>query len=99
MHLARIAEYENQQITQFVVWILRNVGIQAQAQPLIGQDYSKEPVAIDYKPEWAVVVPHKDERYADLVLEVLTEFNWSGKESDKKILPAFLKELKKRLNI
>ena len=95
IHKERIAEYEKQDIVLFIVWILRNIGIDAEAQPLIGQDYSD--MGYNYKPSWAVVVPKKDVEYADQAIEILSEFNWTGKESDKKILPVYIKEVERRL--
>lgn len=95
MNMIRIAEYENQKTVSFIIWLLRQIDIPAQAQPLVGADYSQ--ITRNFKPNWAIVVPKKDKTYAELALEVLPEFNWKGDESDKELIIPFLKELKRRL--
>jgi len=98
MHLTRIAEFEEKQkdVATFSIWLLRQLGVRAEIQPLFGADYSKI-MKMNWKPTMAIVVPKKDEKYADKILEVAAEFNWEGKTTDKRILPVFLKELERRL--
>lgn len=95
MNMVRIAEYESNKTVSFVIWLLRQIDIPAQAQPLVGADYSQ--ISKNFKPNWAIVVPKKDETYAKFALNVMPEFNWKGDESDKDLIIPFLEELRDRL--
>jgi len=85
MKLVKVAEYE-EEMADFVVYILKKAGIKAESQYLIhsckdelseitGKEWCK-----GWKPNRRVMVPEKDEEVADEILERLTELNWYKKK-------------------
>ena len=85
MKKVSIAEYESD-MADFVVYMLRKAGYDAEKQPLIHS--AKEDISMRMGKEWfkgwnpnySVVVPKSQQKGAEKILHELSEFNWYEKK-------------------
>jgi len=72
-------------MADFVVYILRKAGIDAEKVPLLHS--AKEDMSMRYgkelfkgwNPRWSIVVPKRQEKTAEKILDDLAEYNWYEK--------------------